>query len=62
VPRALRAIDLGDEPDSSFRLNVELALEQQDRFDLIHAHLDRWNLELVDRARGPGCHHVSQAA
>jgi glycosyltransferase involved in cell wall biosynthesis len=62
VPRALRAIGLGDDPDSSFRLTVELALEQQDRFDLIHAHLDRWNLELADRARGPGRRHVSQAA
>jgi glycosyltransferase involved in cell wall biosynthesis len=53
VPRALRAIGLGDDPDSSFRLTVELVLEQQDRFDLIHAHLDRWNLEIADRARIP---------
>ena len=53
VPRALRAIGLGDDPDASFRVTVEQVLEQQDRFDLIHAHLDRWNLELADRARIP---------
>src|SRR5665811_2562985 len=34
VPRALRAIGLGDDPDASFRLTVDQVLEQQDRFDL----------------------------
>jgi hypothetical protein len=53
VPRALRPIGLGDDPASSFRRTVELVLEQQDRFDLIHAHLGPWNLELARRARIP---------
>ena len=53
VPRALRPIGFGDDPTSSFRRTVELVLEQQDGFDLIHAHLDPWNLELARRARIP---------
>ena len=53
VPRALRPIGLGDDPTSSFRRTVELVLEQQDGFDLIHAHVDPWNLELARRARIP---------
>jgi glycosyltransferase involved in cell wall biosynthesis len=53
VPRALRPIGFGDDPDASFRRTVELVLEHQDDFDLIHAHLDPWNPELAWRARIP---------
>ncbi|MDO8483402.1 MAG: glycosyltransferase family 4 protein [Candidatus Limnocylindrales bacterium] len=53
VPLALRPIGFGDDPTSSFRRTVELVLEQQEDFDLIHAHLDPWNLELARRARIP---------
>jgi glycosyltransferase involved in cell wall biosynthesis len=53
VRRALRPIGLGDDPTSSFRQTVELVLEQQDCFDLIHAHVGSWNLELARRARLP---------
>jgi len=53
VPRALRPIGFGDDPTSSFRRTVELVLEQQDGFDLIHAHVDPWSLELARRARIP---------
>lgn len=53
VPLALRPIGFGDDPTDSFRATVELVLERQDEFDLIHAHLDRWNLELERRARIP---------
>jgi glycosyltransferase involved in cell wall biosynthesis len=53
VPLALRPIGFGDDPSASFRRTVELVLEQQDEFDLIHAHIDRWNLELAQRARIP---------
>lgn len=53
VPLALRPIGFGDDPSASFRATVELALERQDAFDLIHAHLDRWSIELARRARIP---------
>lgn len=53
VPRALRPIGFGDDPTESFRATVELVLERQDSFDVIHAHVDRWNLELARRASIP---------
>ena len=53
VPRALRSIGLGGDPASAFRGTVELVLEAQDGFDLIHAHVDAWNPELAGRARVP---------
>ena len=53
VPRALRSIGLGDDPTASFRRTVELVLDEQDGFDLIHAHVGPWNLELARRARIP---------
>ena len=53
VPLALRPIGFGEDTASSFRRTVELVLEQQDEFDLIHAHVEAWNLELLERARIP---------
>ena len=53
VPRALRPIGRGDDPAASFRRTVELVLEVQDDFDLIHAHLGAWNPRLARRARVP---------
>jgi glycosyltransferase involved in cell wall biosynthesis len=53
VPLALRPIGFGDGPEEHFRRTVELVLAQQDEFDLIHAHIDQWNLELARRARIP---------
>lgn len=53
VPRGLRAIGLGDDPTSAFRRTVELVLDRQDDFDLIHAHIGPWNLELAGVARVP---------
>ena len=37
VPLALRPIGFGDDPSASFRRTLELVLEQQDDFDVIHA-------------------------
>ena len=53
VPLALRPIGFADDPDAAFDRTVELVLERQDLFDLIHAHVDRWSLELARRARIP---------
>jgi hypothetical protein len=53
VPLALRPIGFGDDPTEAFRTTMELVLERQDAFDLIHAHLDRWSLELARRSRVP---------
>ncbi len=53
VPRALRPIGFADDPSESFRQTVELVLERQNAFDVIHAHLDRWSIELARRARVP---------
>jgi glycosyltransferase involved in cell wall biosynthesis len=53
VPLALRPIGFGDDPSAAFDATIELVLARQDDFDLIHAHVDRWNLELARRARIP---------
>ena len=53
VPRALRPIGFGDDPTAAFDSTVEAVLARQDDFDLIHAHVDRWNLELARRSRIP---------
>lgn len=53
VPRALRPLGFADDPTDQFRHTVELVLAQQDEFDLIHAHIDAWNLDLARRARIP---------
>ena len=53
VPQALRPIGRGDDPADGYRLTVELVLEREDEFYLIHAHLDPWNLELARRSRIP---------
>lgn len=53
VPSALRPIGRGDAPDSSFRRTVELVLDLQSDFDVIHAHLGLWNLQLARQARIP---------
>ena len=53
VPRALRPLGFADDPGEQFDRTVELVLDHQDEFDLIHAHIDRWSLELMRRARVP---------
>jgi glycosyltransferase involved in cell wall biosynthesis len=53
VPRALRPIGFDDDPAEHFRRTIELVLAREDDFDLIHAHVDPWNLELARRARIP---------
>jgi glycosyltransferase involved in cell wall biosynthesis len=53
VPRALRPLGFADDPLDAFRSTIELVLDRQDDFDLIHGHIDAWNLELARRARVP---------
>ncbi len=53
VPTALRPIGFADDPDPHFEHTLQLVLERQDDFDLIHAHLDAWSLGLARRARIP---------
>jgi len=53
VPRALRPLGFADDPTEQFRGTVEMVLGQQDEFDVIHAHIEAWNLELIRRARIP---------
>jgi glycosyltransferase involved in cell wall biosynthesis len=53
VPRALRPIGFADDPAEQFRKTLELVLEHEHEFDLIHAHLDPWNPELATRATIP---------
>ncbi len=53
VPRALRPIGSADDPAVHFRQTLELVLDRQADFDVIHAHVDPWNLELARRARVP---------
>jgi glycosyltransferase involved in cell wall biosynthesis len=53
VPLALRATGFTDDPADAYERTIELVLEHQDGFDIIHAHLDAWNLDLARRARVP---------
>jgi glycosyltransferase involved in cell wall biosynthesis len=53
VARALR--NNGPETDATggFVHTLELVLEHEDRFDLVHSHLDFWSLALARAARKP---------
>jgi glycosyltransferase involved in cell wall biosynthesis len=53
VPEALRPAGFGGDPEPYFRQTADLVLERQSDFDLIHAHIDRWNADLARRARVP---------
>ena len=53
VPRALRASGFADDPAEAYERTVELVLAHQDAFDVVHAHLDPWNLDLARRASIP---------
>jgi glycosyltransferase involved in cell wall biosynthesis len=53
VPQALRPIGFADDPAEHFRATVEMVLERERDFDLIHAHLDPWSPVLVRRATRP---------
>ena len=53
VPHALRPTGFAGDPSESFEATVRLVLDRADDFDLIHGHLDRWNLDLVRRAGVP---------
>ena len=53
VPKALRPAGLADDPAAAFERTIRMVLERAGDFDLIHAHVDRWNLELVERAGTP---------
>jgi glycosyltransferase involved in cell wall biosynthesis len=53
VPRALRPAGFGGDPEPYLRQTAELVLEQQDDFDLIHAHIDPLNAEIARRSRAP---------
>jgi glycosyltransferase involved in cell wall biosynthesis len=53
VPQALRPLGFADDPAEHFRRTVELVLDRQDDFDLIHAHIDAWNVGLSRSAQVP---------
>jgi glycosyltransferase involved in cell wall biosynthesis len=53
VDEALRPTGLADDAAGAFDETVRMVLARTADFDLIHAHVDRWNLELVRRAGIP---------
>jgi len=53
VPNALRPTGFADDPTTFFEATVRMALDRVDDFDVIHGHLDRWNLDLASRAGIP---------
>jgi glycosyltransferase involved in cell wall biosynthesis len=53
VPQALRPAGFGGDPEAHLRATEELVLEHQADFDIIHSHIDRWNVDLARRARVP---------
>ena len=53
VPEALRPTGFADDPTDHFDETVRMVLERAGDFDLIHGHVDRWNLELGRRTSVP---------
>jgi glycosyltransferase involved in cell wall biosynthesis len=53
VPEALRPTGFADDPADYFEETVRMVLERAADFDLIHGHVDRWNLELARRTHVP---------
>ena len=53
VPEALRPTGFSADPVPYFDATVRLVLDRVGDFDLIHGHIDRWNLELIRRAGIP---------
>jgi glycosyltransferase involved in cell wall biosynthesis len=53
VPQALRPAGFGGDPAQYYRQTVDLVLERQHAFDLIHVHIDTVNAELARQARVP---------
>ncbi len=53
VPAALRPAGLADDPAVAFEETVRLVLERAGEFDLIHSHIERWNVELARRTSVP---------
>lgn len=53
VPAALRPAGFNGDPVPFFERTVQTVLAREADFDLIHAHLDAWNLDLMDRATVP---------
>jgi glycosyltransferase involved in cell wall biosynthesis len=53
VEKALRPHGFADDPAPHFRRTLDLVLAGQDEFDVIHAHVDPWNVELARTARIP---------
>lgn len=53
VPAALRPIGFGGDPEPYLRRTVDLVLEHEADFDLIHTHIDPLNADLARRARVP---------
>jgi glycosyltransferase involved in cell wall biosynthesis len=53
VPEALRPAGLADDPTAAFEETVRMVLERAGEFDLIHSHVERWNLELARRTAVP---------
>jgi glycosyltransferase involved in cell wall biosynthesis len=53
LPTALRDTGSESEAARAYMRTVELVLEHEDRFDLIHSHLDFWSLPLARAAAKP---------
>jgi hypothetical protein len=53
VERALRPAGSSDDVGACFEATVEQVLAREREFDVIHAHLEWWNVALMRRARVP---------
>lgn len=53
VPHALRPTGFAGDPSAYFEATVRMVLDRAGDFDLIHGHVDRWNLDLARRAGIP---------
>lgn len=53
VAKALRPTGFGGDSTAFFQDTVRMVVDRADDFDLIHGHLDRWNLDLVRQAGIP---------
>jgi glycosyltransferase involved in cell wall biosynthesis len=53
VPEALRPTGFAEDPADYFEETVRMVIERAPDFDVIHGHVDRWNLELARRTPVP---------
>jgi glycosyltransferase involved in cell wall biosynthesis len=53
IPLAMRTTGLDSDPSAEYARTIQAVLANEDAFDLIHGHIDFWNVPLARAARRP---------